>query len=44
VKQRFETGKKVVKHTIYLHQLSSRKLLVVFDSAISEGLQLYSQI
>jgi hypothetical protein len=26
------------------HQLNDRKLLAVFDSAISEGLQLHSQI
>ncbi len=43
VKQRLETEYKAKKHT-YLHQLNGRKLLVVFNSAVSEGLQLYSQI
>jgi hypothetical protein len=39
-----ETGvRKAGKHT-YLHQLNNRKLLAVFDSARSEGLQLYNQI
>jgi hypothetical protein len=28
----------------YFHQLNGRKLLVVFNVAISEELQLYSQI
>jgi hypothetical protein len=39
----FRKGQKAEKHT-YFHQLNSRKLLVVFKSAISEGLQLYRQI
>ncbi len=43
VKQRLETGRTAEKHT-YFRQLKDRKLLVVFNSAISEGLQIYSQI
>ncbi len=38
-----ETGWKAGKHT-HFHQLNSRKLLTVFNTAKSEGLQLYSQI
>jgi hypothetical protein len=38
-----ETGQKAGKHT-YFHQLNGRKLLVDLYSAISEGVQLYSQI
>jgi hypothetical protein len=43
VEQGLETGKKV-KNPRYFHQVNDRKVLVVFNSAISEGLQLYSQI
>jgi hypothetical protein len=43
VKQRLETGWTPRKHT-YFHQLNGRKLLSVFNSAINEGLQLYSPI
>jgi hypothetical protein len=38
LKHRLETGYKAEKHA-YLHQLKGRKPLVVFTSAISEGLQ-----
>jgi hypothetical protein len=43
VKDRLKTRSKAEEHTQF-HQLNDRKLLVIFNSTISEGLQLYSQI
>jgi hypothetical protein len=42
VEQRIETRYKAEKYTLFL-QLNDRKLLVVFYSASSEGIKLYSK-
>ncbi len=45
VKQKLKMGfKKKLESTPFFHQLNSRKLLVVFDLALSERLQIYNQI
>jgi hypothetical protein len=43
VKQTLGTGKNAGKHP-YFHQLESRKVLVFFNLAKTEGQQVYSQI